>query len=183
MMWDTNNKFIKWVLGPSVTAIQKLKSSVTHLFIGTPTDKQGDSFGNAVGAPAGGVIWPVDSQNHGDMGFISADSFLAHYDHNTQEATMLDTCDNGIFTPHPFAQKLELGRNLFLPQPLNRSCVGLVIRTAEYGSDGIPKNVFLAHVGGPGQPDFEIIAHHLSPNPNSNSTLVADPDDNGRKGP
>lgn len=183
MIRETKLKIVKWVLGTVATAMSTLRSSVTHLFVQTPAKKQGDKFGNMVGAPAGGVVWPVDPALHDDMSFISADSFLALYDPGAQTATMLDIVDNGTFQPHPGQRDLVLGRNLFLPQPLNRRCVGLVIRTAEYGTSGIARNVFLAHVGGPGQPDFEIIAHHLAPSPNSNSTLVYDPDNAGRKGP
>lgn len=182
-MNDPVHKFFKWVFGSSTNAMAKLGTSISHLFIRTPAGAQGDSFGNTVGAPAGGVIWPVDKATHDGMSFISADSFLALYDPAAMEAYCLDLVDNGAMVRHVGADPLKLGVNLFLPKPLNRISIGLVVRTAEYGTDGLSRNVFLAHQGGPGQPDFELIAHHLAPNPNKNSTLVYDPDGAGRKGP
>jgi hypothetical protein len=68
--------------------------------------------------------------------------------------------------------------------------IGIVVRTAEYGTAGLDQNIFFGQVPsklsppGPNKPSFVIVAHHLPPNQNLNSTYVSDPNGSAnRRGP
>ena len=174
-------KIIKWVQGTKAQAMKTLMRSVTTIHFGTPRERQGDKFGAGRGAHAAGVMWPVDPKTHDGAGFIAADSFWAIYIKADDTVYLIDselTDDR-----HPGAFPLKVGKKITLSKKLRKDYFGLVVRTAEYGTDGFKKNVFIAEVPADGSSDITIIAHHLPNTPNQNSTLVFDPDGDGRSGP
>lgn len=159
------NIFYAWVLGTKEKAMRVLTRSLDKLHVGTPRDSEGDKVGNMTGVPGGKVCWPVEPDTHDGVSFVAADCFFAAYNAKLGEVAMLDDADG---TLHPGAHTLEVGNNVTIIGSKKRSGKGVVIRTAEYGTDGLDKNVFI-----PVSPD--IIAHHRQPNPPDNSTLVGDP--------
>lgn len=153
------------MLGTKVDAMRKLGRSITGVFVGNSIDKMGNRQGNMRGAPAAGVAWPVDPTTHDGMSFIASDAFFAEYDSDKKEVWCLDDIGG---TRHTGANPLRVGKNVEIANGEKRSGRGLVVRTAEYGTDGLAKNVFI-HVDG------DLIAHHRQPDPPKNSSLVHDP--------
>lgn len=163
----------RWVLGAKDRAQNVVMRSLDKLHIGTPRGTEASTPGNVTGVPAGCVAWPVDPATHDGAAFVAADCFLAHFDAKKKEAYLLDDADG---TRHRGAKPLKLGTNLTVVGSKKRSGLGKVLRTAEYGGDGLYKNVFL-----PVTPD--LIAHHVAPNQPDNSSMVSDPDgDSDRTG-
>lgn len=167
---ETITKFVGWVVGSESKARSLLRRSLTVLRVGTPLDKQGNKQGGMDGVPSGGVVWPVDPDTHDGASFIASDVFWAHYDEPTQNVYCLD--ELAASARHPGQVPLQVGQNVFLAQP--GGGLGIVIRTAKFGTDGLAKNIFIKFSG------LALIAHHLNPNPPDNSTHVFDPDDQGR---
>ena len=154
---------VHWVLGTITEAMRRLRS-LHWLQFGTPIENAGDIQGNASGAPAAKVAWPVDITTHDGASFVCADSFPAEYIHDEQRVYLLDDIKG---TRHPGAKALRVNTNVFLSEPLNADEKGTVIRTAEYGSEGIKKNVFIPWRA-------QIWAHHLPPDQPKLSTNVHD---------
>jgi len=175
------DKVVRWVFGTKQKAQEVLMRSVTPEHAGTPREKHGNKFGAATGAPAGRVMWPVDPTTHDGAGFIAADSFWAIYIKAEDKVYCLDS--ELVDDRHVGALALVVGNNVTLSKQLRKDYFGLVVRTAEYGTAGFKKNVFIAEVPADGSSDIRIIAHHDSPTPNQNSTPVFDPDGDGKFGP
>lgn len=154
-----------WVLGTVKQAMAKLSRSLTPIHIGTPRENQGDRAGNVSALPAGKVAWPVDPSTHDGTSIIAADAFFAIYSAKSKEVALLDDINGKL---HPGAYTLDVGVNVEIAGNEKRSGRGIVLRTAEYGSDGIAKNVFIPISG-------DLIAHHRPEDPPKNSTLVHDP--------
>ena len=154
-----------WVLGTVKQAMAKLSRSLTPIHIGTPRDNQGDRTGNASALPAGKVAWPVDPSTHDGTSIIASDCFFAEYDAKKKEVYCLDDIGGGR---HVGADPLRVGVNVAIHRGEKRSGRGLVVRTAEYGTDGLAKNVFV-------HADADLIAHHRQPDPPDNSSMIHDP--------
>lgn len=166
-------KLVRFITGDPITSQRdRLSSTMPEVAISSPLKKEGDRRGTGRGTFAGGVAWPVDESTHDGNGFITADAFPAEFIVSEQKVYLLDRVNPNV--RHDGAEPLIVGNNVFLPKPLGADCVGSVIRTAEYGTEGLDQNVFFAHAPsfGGGQ---ALVAHHLNPNPNVNSTPVYDP--------
>lgn len=160
----------RFIAGPVKYAMERLSRSLTSVSITTPKDKQGNRGGSAHGVPAAGVRWPVDPQTHDGAAFIVADTFYAYYDAKTKQAICLDDLD--ATAVHTGALPLTLGNDLLTLQP-EMSGLGRVVRSAEYGTAGLDKNIFI-HDRGP------LNAHHVPPDEPTLSSIVED-GDSGRK--
>jgi hypothetical protein len=136
------------------------------------------------------------------MSFIASDAFVAEYIHAKKAVVCWDSLPStfnpgGLGTsislpgqPHVGAKPLIVGTNVELAANYTEDMIGIVVRTAEYGTSGLDKNVFFGQVPsklsppGPNKPSFVIVAHHLPPNQNLNSTYVSDPNGSAnRRGP
>lgn len=168
-----------WALGPKIDAQNQSFVSLTQDQAVTIVGKDGETQGNMSTTRTGKVAWPVDPVLHGGASAVACDACFAEFIASEQKAYLLD--DIGV--RHSGAKPLEVGNNLILPNAINKDSFVIVIRTAEFGTDGMDKNVAFAVApkSGGGGPTFELIAHHLSPSPNDNSSEVFDPDGNGRK--
>lgn len=169
---ETLTKVVRWVLGTERKARSLLRRSLTVIRVGTPLEKQGNKQGGMDGVLAGGVCWPVDPAQHDGASFLAADTFYAFLDATQGGVFMLD--GPSATDRHAGAFALKVGANVF-PLFSTGSSLGIVVRTAKFGTDGLAQNIFIAQQG------LELIAHHLQPNPPANSTLVHDPDAKGRK--
>lgn len=172
MSLEPFNKLRFWVLGGVSEAMRKLGRSLDLAHVVTRALKPGHKQGNMRGAPAGKVAWPVDPDTHDGCSFIFADAFQAEYDAKKGEVYCVD---DHTGRRHPGAYPLKVGRNVFIIGSETRGGPGRVVRSAEYGTAGLDKNIFQHY-----SPD--LISHHLAPDQPNNSTLVHDPDLNGRAG-
>lgn len=154
-----------WALGARDKAMQRLARTLDLFHVVTSSEKPGDRQGNMRGAPAGKVAWPVQPDTHDGVSFIASDAFFAEYDAEAKRVWCLDDM-NG--KRHTGADPLVIGTNVEVLNGARRSGKGLVVRTAEYGTKGLYKNVFI-------HADGDLIAHHRQPDPPHNSSLVHDP--------
>lgn len=166
-------KMFKWILGSVSEAMSRLRN-IAYLGVTTPHTQDADSKGVAVVAPTGGVWCAVDPSLHDSITIISADAIIAEYSVNDQTAFALDECDPGRYVRHPGAKEWSIQRgDLHVAQPVNEDSIGIVVRTAQYGAEGLLKNVFFPLAPkSPGKGGFEFWAHHRAPNPNVRSTIV-----------
>ena len=163
--WD---KIKKWLTGTEQEARTLHERHMPAAAIGLPTKETGDRQDDADGTEIGGVIWPVEQGSHGARSFLTSACFYAEYDKKRRLVHMLDD----VGGKRHFGQiPLIVGDNVFLLADVGGK--GLVIRTAEFGTDGLYKNVFIPASG-------VLKAHHLPPDQPINSTLVYDED--GRAG-
>jgi hypothetical protein len=162
----------KWVLGSVQQAMAKLSRSLSPIFVGAPVAAQGNRKPNMSGVPAGGVAWPVDPSKHDDNSFIGADCFIAEYKHATKTVHALDEIAKPAnplqhvpiakpAVPHPGADPLTVDVNVRLASEVNADTLGIVVRTAEYGTAGLAKNVFFPMTMG------QLIAQHIFDGPNA----------------
>lgn len=168
---ETVAKFVRWALGTEQRARRLLRRTLTVIRVGTPLAKQGNRQGGMDGVSGAGVCWPVDPSNHDGASFLASDVFYAFYDAARSRVHMLDGLQSK--DRHRGAFPLKVGANVF-PLFAGSGGVGIVIRTAKFGTDGIAQNIFI------GQQGLTLIAHHLPPNAPANSTKVFDPNGAGR---
>lgn len=176
-MSEPFDKFKFWILGAKEAAQKAVARSLSVFHVVTKVKQPGYRQGNMRGVPAGKVAWPVSPDTHDGVSFIASDCFFAEYDAQDGVVRCLDDFDG---TYHRGAIPLEVHNPL---QPISlqggktpnihvatdpyQSGIGVVIRTAEFGTDGLNKNVFFRL--GP------LVAHHRDPNQPINSSLVHDP--------
>ena len=165
-------KLVYWLTGSEAEARKALERQGVTASIELPTGYQGDATDFADGRVSGGLVWPLDRGSHGMVSFLTSDLFLAHYDAKAKRCYMLDR-ETG--ERHQGAKALVLDENLFVMIGKDRSGPGIVVRAALLGEDGIYRNVFLHSMA-------DLIAHHLPPDQPLNSSLVHDPDAEGRAG-
>lgn len=164
--WD---KIKKWLTGSEAEARAYAERHLPKVSIGLPTVESGDRQDDADGLETGGVVWPVEQGSHGAVSFLSSACFYADYDKKKKRVHMLDNVSG---KRHPGQIPLIVGDNVFPVADVGGK--GLVVRTAEFGTDGIYKNVFIPCAPG------VLKAHHLPPDQPINSTPVLDED--GREG-
>lgn len=166
-------RFVLWLTGDESTARAAAETHHARSSVGLPVTYEGEEKAFVDGAELGGVVWPVEQ--HGALAFVTRAVFLAYYDHDLKQCFMLDDFDGAR---HPGAKPLVLDDDF--KTEAGRSGKGYVVRTAEYGTEGIYKNVFVPA-------DGVIISDHLGNPPGANSTPVydpsTDPDDDPRSGP
>lgn len=175
-MREGSYKMVKWVLGAYNAVVTRLRRSLTPEFISTPSDNAGDVQSGIGGVPAGRVAWPVGTASHDGASFVGCDAFPAKYVHKDKKVYLLDT----LGKRHYGAKPLEVGKNVELAGGIESDSDGVVVRGAEFGDAqkvvGGPKlanNIFYPA-------GSKLIAHHLQPDPPTQSSQVYDVD--GRKG-
>lgn len=170
---ESSFKVVRYVLGAIGDVMPRLRTSLTGIFFGTPSDHAADAQGNVGGVPGGGVAWAVDPDTHGGASFIVCDSFPAEYIEDEKKIYMLDS----LGKRHAGARPLIVGKNVELATNVIGDQQGTVSRGAEFGDakrggHKFGNNVFYPAAG-------SLIAHHLQPDPPEKSSLVYDVD--GRK--
>ena len=159
-------KFVKFILGEKDKAMGRLSRSLSKVFFGTPSKNQGDTQGNVHGIPACGVPWPTDgTTSHDGAAFITADAMPAEYVEQDKNVYLLDS----VGKRHAGVDPLTIGKNVELAPNVLGDATGFVARGAEYGTDGLRKNIFY-------KAGSDLIAHHLQPRPPEKSTHAYDVD-------
>lgn len=163
--------FRRFLLGAKTRAQSLARRSLSVFTITVPAKLPGEVQSDMAGIPAAGVAYPVNPANYDTANFICADAFAAEYDKSEDAVYLLDRM--GARVPE---KPLSVGYNVFLSRPLNEDYIGALVRGAEYGSDGLKQNIFLAINPSSGAGP-SLVAHHYQPNPPDNSSMVYDPGD------
>lgn len=170
------DKIKLWFTGGEQEARESSDHNSMRAAIGLPTAFEGDRQDDADGTILGGVVWPVEPGSHGARAFVTSWCFIAEYDAKKREVYLLDNTGK---QRHPGAVPLRVDDgDITIYSGKKRSGIGYVTRTALFGLDAtgaIGENVF-KHF------DADLIAHHLLPDPPDNSSIVYDPDNEGRGG-